>query len=229
MKTMLTSREDDSAQNLTISGYCCSEGKKPGVKICGLQTEEDIEAVNDALPDYAGFVFDSTRRRYISPQDAGRLCKRLDGRITPVAVFVNASEQLLDEVIDQCGISVFQLHGNEDEAYIGLLRHRLPAVTIIKAFSVSQPEDLPGPLGSSADLVLLDHGTGGTGKPFDWSILTGFKKPYILAGGLHSDNVRQALGVTKPFAVDVSSGVETDGRKDRNKILRFVSVVRGTM
>lgn len=219
---------DNIPSDISRSDYAWNKdkGSVTKVKICGLRTKSDIAAVNAAVPDYAGFIFDPTRRRYIPPREARSLCRLLDSRITPVAVFVNAPSDQVLETVSLCGIRVVQLHGTESEDYIAYLRQQMPVLKIIKAFSAMRPEDLSGPLKCSADLVLIDHGAGGTGESFDWSILNGFDRPYILAGGLHPENVKQALRRSRPYAVDVSSGVETEGRKDEKKILCFVQAVR---
>ena len=123
-------------------------------------------------------------------------------------------------------IALIQLHGQEDEAYIAALREKTD-LPIIQAFKISCPEDAARAEKSSADYILLDNGSGGTGQTFDWSHLSGVTRPYILAGGLGPENLAQAVARLAPYAVDLSSGVETDGLKDREKILRAVAAVRG--
>ena len=121
-----------------------------------------------------------------------------------------------------------KLHGKEDESYIAALRERIH-VPIIQAFKVTCPEDVAHAQQSSADYILLDNGSGGTGKTFDWSHLRDITRPYILAGGLGPDNLGLAVSQLAPWGVDLSSGVETDGFKDKNKVLAAVQAVRATL
>ncbi|MCQ4636793.1 phosphoribosylanthranilate isomerase [Anaerovorax odorimutans] len=194
------------------------------IKICGLTRQQDIDFVNEAGPDYAGFVFAESRRQ-VDADQASVLRKRLAGGIQAVGVFVNApGEQILD--ICQRGIIDWvQLHGNEDHAYITELRRNTDK-PLIKAVSMSRPFD-PGELKMlDVDYFLFDQGGGGSGRTFDWSRIPQLGKPFFLAGGLGPDNLTQAVRRVRPFAVDLSSGVETDGVKDREKILEAVRSVR---
>lgn len=202
------------------------------IKVCGLRTREDAEAVNAVLPEYTGFIFDKTRRRYISPEQAEELRGALDPRIRPIGVFVDADVQEIMDVLGTCRLDAVQLHGRESDAYIAELRRRAKAVfperelLIIKAFRVDSKEDVRIAEPSSADLILLDHGPGGTGETFDWTLLTDCTRPFILAGGLAPDNVQDAIEKCRPWGVDASSSLETDGRKDPEKIRRFAEKVR---
>lgn len=194
-------------------------------KICGLSREADIECVNRLLPEYVGFVFAQKSRRYVSPQRALELREALDGRILAVGVFVNEPIENVASIVRSRAIDLVQLHGSEDEAYIAALREKT-AAPIIKAFKVACREDVEEARRSSAELILLDNGAGGTGESFDWSLVSDVGRPWLLAGGLSPENVREAIEKCAPYGVDVSSGVETDGIKDVLKIERFLSAVR---
>lgn len=199
------------------------------IKICGLTCMKDVEAVNRYRPDYAGFVFAAGSRRRITRETAARLKAALDPRIEAVGVFADSPP---GEVIGLCRegvVDMVQLHGNEDEAYLNALREAVPnyiirAVRVRSAKQISEADRLP------CDALLLDAfedgAFGGTGKAFDHSVIPELRHPYFLAGGLHAGNVRKALDACKPICVDVSSGVETDGKKDPAKILEFIELVR---
>lgn len=200
------------------------------IKICGLSRMEDIDYVNEARPDYCGFVIGvPASRRNVTVTQLARLRERLSEQICPVGVFVNAEPELIAELLNDGRIDVAQLHGSEDETYIARLRD-LTDKPLIKAFSVQNLSDLETAEKSSADLVLLDHGKGGTGASFEWELLKHWKKrPYILAGGLDAGNIPEAVSEYHPYAVDLSSSVETGGKKDREKILAAVAAVRSIM
>ena len=197
------------------------------IKICGLSRMEDIDYVNEAQPDYCGFVIGvPASRRNVTVTQLARLRERLLEQICPVGVFVNAEQELVAELLNGGVIDIAQLHGREDEIYIRRLRD-LTDKPLIKAFSVQNLSDLETAEKSSADLVLLDHGKGGTGASFEWELLRHWKKrPYILAGGLDAGNIPEAVSEYHPYAVDLSSSVETGGKKDREKILAAVAAVR---
>ncbi len=194
------------------------------VKMCGLTRAEDIAAVNVLQPEYIGFVFVSKSKRYITKQQAASLRTRVDKTIKVVGVFVDEDVKVVAEYLN-CGIiDLAQLHGQEDDAYIARLR----AVTdkpVIKAFRVRTIEDIQKAQNSAADMILLDAGAG-DGKTFDWSLVRTVTRPYFLAGGLSPDNAGQAIEALHPFALDVSSGIETDGHKDKNKMAAFMAAVR---
>ena len=197
------------------------------VKICGLSRPQDLEAVNRAMPDFIGFVF-SPSRRQVDEKQAAMLKAMLDPRIKGVGVFVNESIEYIAGLHERSIIDWAQLHGEEDTAYMRRLRKRC-GCPIIKSVGVgSQVPALP----EGADFLLFDTLSpqrGGTGKAFDWHALQGYQSPpYFLAGGLSPENVSQALGTLTPFCVDVSSGVETDGIKDPQKINAFVRLARRT-
>ena len=206
------------------------------IKICGLTREQDIEVVNELLPDYMGFVFWERSKRNITPEKAAHLKAKLDKRIKAVGVFVDADIDFVYSLI-KCGtIDIAQLHGNEDEDYIRRLREKINSgldseseeseIRIIKAFNVNNLTSFEEVEKTSADFVMLDSGKG-SGVTFDWDKIQSFDRPFFLAGGLGVENVQEVIEKINPYAVDVSSGVETDGVKDREKIVQFVQIVRG--
>lgn len=198
------------------------------IKLCGLQSLNDVIAANAVQPDYIGFVFAKTSKRFITPQTAEELRKKLDRKIAVVGVFVNESVEIVAALLNKGIIDMAQLHGNESEEYITFLRKKTDK-KLIKAFSVNEAKNLQAAYACSADYILLDSGNGGTGKSFDWNILQNFGRPYFLAGGLNINNVSEAVNRLHPYAVDVSSGVETDGRKDGVKMAAFINAVRSRM
>ena len=195
------------------------------IKLCGLTRPCDIEWANALLPDYIGFVFAQKSKRYVSPESAKALREGLDSNIRAVGVFVNEAPEVVAALLNTGVIDLAQLHGGEDEEYIKALRE-LTDKPLIQAFRIENTADLDRARQSSADCILLDNGAGGTGASFDWVLLKGFDRPYFLAGGLDSGNVRQAIATLRPFAVDVSSGIETDGVKDYMKMTAFVNAAR---
>ena len=197
------------------------------IKICGLSRPCDIEYVNEAKPDYCGFIINFPKSiRNVSPNTVSELVKELSPDITPVGVFVNEPQETILKLIAQGTITHIQLHGQEDGAYIRELRERADReITIIKAWKVRKTEDVKAAQESPADLVLLDNGTG-TGQTFDWSLIRGIDRPFLLAGGLSPENLAEAVSQVRPWGVDLSSGVETDGVKDRRKVLAAVRAVR---
>ena len=192
------------------------------VKLCGLTRREDIAVVNELMPDFIGFVFAQKSKRYITPNDAAALKNILHKKISAVGVFVNADIKAVAEISNF--IDVIQLHGAEDEDYISALR-TLIKKPLIKAFKIQTAADLQPAENCSADYVLLDGGAG-DGKTFEWQLLKNFNRPYFLAGGLNAENVQDAIKILNPYAVDVSSGIETDGIKDAAKMKKFVQRVR---
>jgi phosphoribosylanthranilate isomerase len=200
------------------------------VKICGLTRKEDIDAVNAFLPDYAGFVFAESKRRVTCAQ-AASLLKNLNPMIRPVGVFVDMACQEIAAITEVCRLAAVQLHGREDNQYMNELRSLLPEETqIIKAFRV-QSRPVPAAIAGIASVLLLldayqEGLAGGPGQVFDWRLLRDFSRPYILAGGLNPSNLQTAAAVLHPYGVDVSSGVETGGRKDRQKIENFIRTAR---
>ena len=197
----------------------------PKIKICGLSREEDIICVNGCRPEYIGFMFWEPSKRYITPAKAAVLKEILSPDIKAVGVFLDNPVSEVIEIAQSGVIDMIQLHGSEDAAYIKQIRKNT-ALPIIKAFSVAKGADADTINGSEADLVLIDSGRGGTGETFDWEFLQGIKRDYFLAGGLSPDNAVEAAK-TGAYALDVSSGVETEGKKDADKIRMFIDLARG--
>ena len=196
------------------------------IKICGLSRPCDIDYVNEAKPDFCGFIIGVPKsRRNVTPETVRKLVKGLCPEVQPVGVFVNAPISEIVALVSDGTLQYVQLHGQEDEAYLAELRREVN-VPVIQAFKVTGPEDVRRAERSTADYILLDNGAGGTGKTFDWSNLRGITRPYILAGGLGPENLAQAVKELMPWGTDLSSGVETDGVKDREKILAAVRAVR---
>ena len=194
------------------------------IKMCGLTRECDIQAVNEIKPEYIGFVFWAKSKRYLSPEKALELKKQLDENIKAVGVFVDESVEKVAELLENDIIDIAQLHGHENEDYIKNLRE-MTDKPMIQAFRIRSESDIEKAVRSTADMILLDAGMG-DGKIFDWSLIKDIKRPYFLAGGLNGENVAEAVKILKPYAVDVSSGIETDGLKDMKKMAEFSAVVR---
>lgn len=196
------------------------------MKFCGLTRPCDMEAVNEIKPEYIGFVFAKKSKRYVTPQKAMELKKLLSPEILAVGVFVGEEPEVIARLLENGTIDIAQLHGSEDEEYIC----RLKAMTdkpIIKAIQVTDESTyaetkLPS---CSVDYLLLDSGAG-TGTTFDWNKIEKLCKPYFLAGGLSPDNVGEAIELLHPYAVDVSSGIEEDGVKSKEKMAAFAAAVR---
>lgn len=198
------------------------------IKLCGMSRMEDIQAVNEIRPDFCGFVIEVPKsRRNVSAVQAEKLSAALAPGIVPVGVFVNAGVSLVADLLNRGVIGAAQLHGQEDETYISRLRDRIKAdAQLIQAFSIRTKEDVLRAVKSSADLILLDQGSGGSGRRFDWSLTDTVDRPFFLAGGLGSENLAQAIQKVKPWAVDLSSALETDGYKDPQKMWEAVRIVR---
>jgi len=194
------------------------------IKICGLSRPCDIDFVNEANPDFIGFVFAKSRRQ-VSPELAKSLQKQLHPNIVPVGVFVDTPLAEIQQLYRSKTISMAQLHGKETEKDIQALK-QLCSIPIIKAISVKTAEDILCWEQSSADFLLLDNSGGGTGKSFDWTQIPVMKKPFFLAGGINKTNIGDAKSFA-PYCIDVSSGAETDGMKDSTKIKQLVQQVRG--
>lgn len=196
------------------------------IKLCGLRTPEDIAAVNEAKPDFGGFIVEYPKSfRSISRDTLRLLTARLRPEILPVGVFVNMPVNVVADLLEEGTIRAAQLHGQEDEHYIRELRS-LTDKPLIKAFSIKTREDILRALESTADYILLDHGRGGTGKAFDWDLVPDIPRPFFLAGGLGPENLREAVSRLHPWAVDLSSSLETDKKKDPEKIRKFMEVLR---
>ena len=196
------------------------------IKICGLRRPEDIAYVNEAKPDFAGFIIDVPKSRRNVPREKVReLTALLSPEILPVGVFVNAPMETILSLVTDGTLKAVQLHGQESQSYLEELKKQV-AVPLIRALSIRSPEDLTEAEKSPADFVLLDNGAGGTGETFDWSLLSSFDRPFFLAGGLRLENITEAVSRFHPYALDLSSGVETDGYKDKEKIIAAVAAVR---
>lgn len=203
------------------------------IKICGLSRREDIESVNMVSPDYIGFIMGFPKsHRNITIERAKTLRAGLKEEIQVVGVFVDAEISMIVDACAQKVIDVIQLHGREDIRYIERLKAVLASVEvqakIIKAIQVKSKEDLTLIKEVPADMILLDAGMG-DGKLFSqeqMDLLKSVNRDYFLAGGLNPENVSELLESLHPFGVDVSSGVETEKKKDRKKIRRFVQNVR---
>ena len=202
---------------------------KTKIKICGLRRREDILAVNEAKPDYCGFIIKFPKSfRSITADKVRELVKDLAPEIQAVGVFVNAPVELVSGLLNEGTLALAQLHGQENEVYIRELK-KFTDKPLIKAFSVKTREDIEKALQSPADYILLDQGSGGTGKVFDWSLIPKIERPFFLAGGIGAENLEQAIREIRPYAVDLSSSVETDKWKDPEKIRNVVDIVRKYM
>ncbi|MBQ6206801.1 MAG: phosphoribosylanthranilate isomerase [Oscillospiraceae bacterium] len=196
------------------------------IKICGLSRPEDVEAVNAARPDYCGFVVNFPKsRRNVSPEQAARLRRLLDDGITAVGVFVDQPPEVAAAMMNGGVIDIAQLHGHENESYFSRLRELTNGKPIWKAFKIRATADIEAARRSSADFVLLDNGAG-TGVAFDWTLIRDMGRPWILAGGLTPENLPEAIRRLRPWCVDISGGVETDGVKDPSRILAAVQAAR---
>ena len=195
------------------------------IKFCGLSRPCDIDFCNELKPEYIGFVFVHQSKRYILPECAAKLKARLSREIQSVGVFMNENIDVIANMASQNIFDIIQLHGSEDDNYVRHLKY-LTGKLIIKAFVIRSAQDIIQAHSSSADYVLLDSGTG-TGQVFNWDMIKNFSRNYFLAGGLNPENVRDAINILNPFAVDTSSGIETNGFKDEIKMAAFVDAVRG--
>lgn len=194
------------------------------IKFCGLRRTEDIEMANRLMPEYIGFVFWEKSRRYIDGETAARLKRALSTDIRAVGVFLDAPFELPLALLKKGVIDLVQLHGNESEDYIRRLKQETGR-PVIRAMRVAGAEDVKRAQDSIADYLLFDAGAG-DGRTFDWAFLKEAARPYFLAGGLDAGNVGEAVLCLHPYAVDVSSGIETDGWKDAEKMAAFADAVR---
>ena len=216
----------------------------PKVKMCGISKVETIPAVVEAKPDYMGLVFAPSKRQ-VTVDQAKTLVEELhkqytkrynngaeqsnDDEIKTVGVFVNETLDNLVTIATEVNLDVVQLHGDEDEAFIQSLKERTN-VEVWKAVQIRSAADAEAWIDSSADMLLFDayhkDERGGTGEVFDWSCLDVFERPFMLAGGIDSTNVARAIRTVRPYGIDISSGIETDGVKDDEKIKAFTNIVR---
>lgn len=210
-----------------------SESKRTRLKICGLTNLEDARFVSGALADYLGFIFYEKSPRYVEPAEAGAIINWLEGP-KKVGVFVNQSIDEVNDIARQTGVDLVQLHGDEPEHYCSLIEK-----PIIKVLHISGDEDadeLQDMVDRYEDHVsyyLFDTKAdglwGGTGKTFDWSLIEGLQinAPYFLSGGLKPDNVKKAITETKPYGIDISSGLEAEpGLKDFGKVEDLMDSMR---
>lgn len=196
------------------------------VKICGICHESEIGIMNELTPDYVGFVFVPKSRHFIAPEYASMLRSKLRKGIQSVGVFANESLKTVAMCAEVSGINMIQLHGNETNEYLAALREytRCP---IIKVYKVAKPIDAEKAAYSTADYSMLDGGSAGDGKTFDWSMIGKIHRKFFLSGGLTPENVINALNIpSQPFAVNVSSGVEANRTKDYKKVMKFIATVR---
>ena len=195
------------------------------IKFCGLRHEEDVKYAASLDAGFMGFILSERFKRYIAPDKVARMKEFVPSSAKTVGVFVDEPMDYVVIAAKTAKLDMIQLHGTEDEAYIAEVKEKtgLPVIKMIKPVSLN---DIMAAQHSIADLILLDSGAGGTGKTFDWSLAESLERDYILAGGLNPGNVGEAVKRLKPFAVDVSSGVETEGIKDLEKMKAFASEVR---
>ncbi|MDO5859375.1 phosphoribosylanthranilate isomerase [Methanobrevibacter sp.] len=195
------------------------------IKICGLKRLEDVGIVNIYKPDYIGFVFADSKRK-VSHELAYEMKNNLNSDIVSVGVFVDADMDEIIELFNQGIIEMAQLHGSESEEYIKNLKENTnDKLKIINAIEMSNEKDLLAYEDSIADYLLLDSGKG-SGKTFDWSLIRkDLKKEFFLAGGINISNINKAIDEFNPYAIDLSSSLETDGFKDENKIKEIMEVI----
>lgn len=193
------------------------------IKICGLTEKREIACVNRWKPDYIGFMFFPKSKRYVSLERAKELAADLSPEIKKVGVFVNASPEEMVEAAEF--LDLIQLHGQESEETIEYLKVKTH-LPIIRAVSMTEETDPLRFNHSKADYLLLDSGKGGTGKVFDHGKIKGFTKPFFLAGGLTPENARAAAENVRSYGIDLSSGLETDGKKDEKKIEELIRRIR---
>ena len=209
----------------------------PKVKMCGISNVETIPAIVDAKPDYMGLVFAPSKRQ-VTVEQAKILIEELHKQcinhydikvVKTVGVFVNETLDNLVRIADTANLDAVQLHGDEDEAFIQSLKERTN-VEVWKAVQIRSAADAEAWIDSSADMLLFDayhkDERGGTGEVFDWSFLDEFERPFMLAGGIDSTNVARAIRTVRPYGIDISSGIETEGVKDNEKITAFTNIVR---
>lgn len=200
------------------------------IKICGMRRAEDIAYVNEFLPDYAGFILTHGFRRTVSFEEFVSLSKKLDSRIKAVGVFVNEDIQNILKYAPR--LDVIQFHGNEDEKYILALKEKTNC-EIWKAVRAKEVGDIEIADKLSANKLLIDsyceNAVGGTGKRVNLQIVKDAKitKPFFMAGGINAENANEIINEVKPFGVDFSSSVETDGFKDKKKIKEIIIRIRG--
>ncbi|MBM6817748.1 MULTISPECIES: phosphoribosylanthranilate isomerase [Clostridia] len=192
------------------------------IKFCGLFREEDIEYVNKLNPDYIGFVFAKSKRQ-ITKEKAIGLKNKLKSNIKVVGVFVDEDIEKIIDLLSNGVIDIAQLHGNEREEDIKNIKNKSKK-QVIKAIRVTTSEDIESWKNSCADFLLLDNGQG-TGKTFDWNNIKNLNRPFFLAGGLSIDNIKEAIEKVSPMAIDISSGIESNGVKDYEKMKEVMKIL----
>ena len=193
------------------------------VKMCGLYRPEDITYANEVQPDYVGFVFYPKSHRAVTKEQARAYRKALAPSIRTVGVFVNEDPENIIELLEEGVLDVAQLHGDETEEDIQYLQ-AVCGKPVIKAVKVRDRYDVEAWLDSSADYLLFDNGMG-TGQAFDWRVLDGIDREFFLAGGLHPGNLTEAMEYVRPYGVDLSSGIESDRKKDPEKMRQVMELV----
>ena len=195
------------------------------VKICGISHDAEIKIMNELMPDYVGFVFYGKSKRFISPEHAAYLRAKLKRGIKSVGVFKNAALEAVALSVETVGLDLVQLHGDETGEYIAALREYIKC-PIIRRFKIASSMDADRAMYTTADYVMLDGGAAG--MSFDWSMIgTSRRRRFFLKGGITPDNVEQALNITPaPYALDVSTGVESGMLKDYRKVMKFIQAVR---
>ena len=195
------------------------------IKICGLKTLADIELINEVRPEYCGFIVDYPKsHRSKTEEEVKILVSELVDEVVPVGVFVDPDPKLPIRMLKDGSIRIAQLHGSESDDTIRRVQEAT-GCQVIKAFIIESEADVERAVSSPADYVLLDKGRG-EGAAFDWSLAKAITRPFFLAGGLNMDNISEALDVLDPFAVDISSGVETDRYKDPAKVREIIATIR---
>ncbi len=192
------------------------------IKFCGLFREEDIEYVNKLNPDYIGFVFAKSKRQ-ITKEKAIDLKNKLKSNTKVVGVFVDEDIEKIIDLLSNGVIDIAQLHGNEREEDIKNIKNKSKK-QVIKAIRVTTSEDIESWKNSCADFLLLDNGQG-TGKTFDWNNIKNLNRPFFLAGGLSIDNIKEAIEKVSPMAIDISSGIESNGVKDYEKMKEVMKIL----
>lgn len=193
------------------------------IKLCGIRRKEDIEIINKTDISYIGFIFYKNSFRYIDINKAKSLKKLLNPKIKVCGVFVNEDMEKILNIVKNNIIDIIQLHGNEDNNYIEKLKEKSKK-KIIKAFEINNERDIEKALNSKADFIMFDAGKG-SGKTFDWNLIKGVQRNYFLAGGINLENINKAFNIIKPYAIDLSSSIESNGFKDENKIKNILERV----
>ena len=198
------------------------------IKLCGIRTVNDVQLINEAQPDFCGFIVEFPKSfRSVSESELRNLAAQVSPEINKVGVFVNAPQDLVIRLLQENVIDLAQLHGQEDNVYIEEIKSKT-GKQVIKAFSIKTKEDVQKALESPADYILLDQGGGGTGQTFDWSLIPPINRPWFLAGGLNTDNLHTAIEDLHPWGIDLSSSLETNKKKDPAKIKRIMELIHHT-